>query len=281
MKKYHLEPAARTGVYYIIPEKDIYMLKQHQDIINTIENTNTIQKELCNVHKILSGKEWEGVIKYTPPTGMIAERNIIYGETTIKHTCPDASCKLSQDGNCWIGYKTSIDADIIIKDNALITGANYLNGNGRTQCAGYNITICDNALVYASRIHNMSCGSKITICDNAYLINSSIYLSSNQSYSTNVIIAGYTNIINTDIYIDTSPKYGIPNQIYIRNCTIDGCNRDFNLAGPRQTLIIQNKEDIDTRPLKIYEDIPHIYEKDNPRIRYGYGYGYPNTYTIY
>jgi hypothetical protein len=222
----------------IIPNYDIHILNEHRQIIEQLEH-QPISK-LFNIDHI--------------------EEDVIAVKYKRQYHCwidSGSNSMLSYNGNCWVGPKAYINADGQICDNALLTGQPYTGKY--TKCIGQNITIKDNALIYCSTIKNRSNNSQVIISDNAELINSKIIIEDN--IKTNLIISGYTTIINTIINIEQYDNETCPEYIHIMNSTIGARdNGTFDLSNDINNILdlrICNKHHIGCRNLNIYTDIPY------------------------
>lgn len=204
MKKYNLHYNP-DDYALIIPNKGMYILPQHLNILSDI-----VPEDIPNI--------------IDPDTKLFqyakTDPSYIFG-----YDRRDNNEVLSQEGNCWIGPSTSIHGkNIRIKDNALVTGILhwYSRYDSYTNIKGNNITIGDDALIYMSTIHNQS-KCRVYILNNAYIIDSSIIIYA--SCDADIIISNYTTIINSTIEIsdtwfrDRTNEHAFE-RIYITNATL-------------------------------------------------------------
>lgn len=237
MEKYQLITRLDTGKYpktLIIPNKDIYISDQHLDIISQVNPNNNSD---IYINKKLASKD-----EHVTNTFLDKEDYNV----------------LSQDGNCWIDSQVYIESygnNLRIEDNALVTNKNNVK-TWLCKLSG-NIIIKDNALIYRSYIENVSRDCNIYFLDNTCLINSCIKTS--PFLNADIIIAGYTAIINTRINIYSSQSdrrnNDIRKTIYIMNSAI----------GEFSNLDTQTQQEISFIPDEVnnnqhyhlYTDIPY------------------------
>ncbi len=183
MEKYVLQLSSDNDEM-IIPKKDIYISQQHLNIISDLYPED--------VPTIIDSK---GKIKYNKfYISYISEPNPNITDNKV----------LSQEGNCWVGPHACIwvsasgRTNIHINDNALVFGTEQkgciLRGN--------NIIIDSDALVYKSKIYNKSNCCNVCISDKACLLNSILIIEPN--CDADIIISGYTSIINSTIRISAT-----------------------------------------------------------------------------